>query len=161
MRTADTDEHVESFTCPEDYVCQLSVRKALAVPLYAGELIIGADTVVALEGEILGKPEDAACAQKMLTALSGKSHWVYTGVSLRTAKSHCSFFVKTEVCFYSLSQEEIDAYIATGEPMDKAGAYGVQGRGGLFVREIHGDYFNVVGLPVAELMRQVKQISKV
>lgn len=113
-----------------------------------GDIVVAADTVVVCEGELLGKPKDAADAQRMLTLLSGRSHWVYTGVAVfdYSAGNGASGFTKTEVHFAELSPEMIDAYIQTGEPLDKAGAYGIQGRGGVFVKSISGDYGTVVGL---------------
>ncbi|MGI6036768.1 MAG: Maf family protein [Limnochordia bacterium] len=116
-------------------------------------LIIGADTVVVLEGEVLGKPRDEREAVAMLTKLSGRVHRVITGLALIDGSTGASLadHVITEVTFRSLSPEEIRAYVATGEPLDKAGAYGIQGRGAVLVAGIHGCYFNVVGLPLARL----------
>ena len=126
IRTADTDETILPGTSPEDAVKQLAQRKGLAVERKEGELILSADTVVACDGKILGKPKDGEDAE-------------------------------TQVTFYPLSQEEIWESIRTGEPMDKAGAYGIQGKGSLLVESIQGDYFNVVGLPVAAILRQLRQ----
>ena len=119
-------------------------------------IVIGADTIVVLESEILGKPRDRADAIKMLSTLSGKVHSVFTGVCLiKDSKENC-FYEETKVEFYELSPQEIEAYVDTGEPMDKAGAYGIQGRGCLLVKRIDGDYFNVVGLPVGRLIKELK-----
>ncbi len=122
-------------------------------------LVIGSDTIVALGDKIMGKPANQAEAVEMLEKLSGNTHQVYTGV---TAILCCdkekivkTFSEKTEVTFYPITKEEIERYVATGEPMDKAGAYGIQGIGGKFVKEIHGDYNNVVGLPVARLYQEI------
>lgn len=146
-------EEVDQDAPPSRQVEWLSLRKARAVQEQAGPdaLIIAADTVVALEGAVLGKPEDPADARRMLTALSGRRHQVYTGLTvLRGTEIHTLHEV-SEVAFRPLAPAEIDGYIATGEPMDKAGAYGIQGRGALLVTGIRGDYYNVMGLPVCRL----------
>ncbi len=123
-------------------------------------IILGADTIVALEGEILGKPENAEDAKKMLEKLSGNKHEVITGVTLVFHKDgeekRVSFAEQTEVTFYPMTQQEIEIYVRTGEPMDKAGAYGIQGIGASYVQEIKGDYNNVVGLPVGRLYQELK-----
>lgn len=127
----------------------------------AGRVVVGADTVVAYSGRILGKPADAAQAAEMLELLSGNTHQVYTGVTFfyqenGVEKAH-TFYERTEVTVYPMSRAEINAYVATGEPMDKAGAYGIQGRFAAYVKEIHGDYNNVVGLPVGRLYQELKE----
>ncbi len=120
---------------------------------HPSDIIIGADTSVIINGKILGKPKDKTDAENMLKMLSGNTHKVITGCAV-IEKGNCrSFSVETEVEFYPLSQKEIEDYIASGEPFDKAGAYGIQGKGSVLVKGIKGDYFNVVGLPVAELYR--------
>ena len=132
----------------------LAEQKALAVAkLRPDDIVIGSDTVVVLGGEIFGKPKDKSHAHAMLRALSGKKHFVYTGVAVAEKGEVRSFVQKTEVEFYELSDETIDKYIESFEPMDKAGAYGIQGKGSVLVRGIVGDYFNVMGLPVAETAR--------
>lgn len=118
-------------------------------------LVIGADTVVSLDGKILGKPKDATDALSMLRFLQGNTHQVYTGVCLVTAESTQVFYEKTDVTMYEASDEELEAYIRSGEPMDKAGSYGIQGLGTILVREIHGDYNNVVGLPVSAIWQRL------
>ena len=123
-------------------------------------LVIGADTVVVYDGRILGKPADVAQAVEMLTLLAGNTHQVYTGVTFcyqenGTEKLH-TFYERTEVTVYPMSRAEITAYVETGEPMDKAGAYGIQGRFAAYVKEIRGDYNNVVGLPVGRLYQELK-----
>ena len=146
---------------PDCLVEELSRRKAEAVQAMAGEdaLIIAADTVVVLDGAVLGKPEDEAGACRMLSALSGREHQVYTGLTvLRGAKRRTGHEV-TAVTFRPLSQEEIAAYLATGEPMDKAGAYGIQGYGALLVSGILGDYYNVMGLPVCRLGQVLQEFG--
>lgn len=150
VRPSNTEEVTEPGLTPHEEVVSLSLQKARAV--YGGlseeAVVLSADTVVVLDGTILGKPRDEEDAKKMLTALSGRSHLVLTGVTVmgpEGTQTHCE---ETVVTFRSLSEKEIDAYIATKEPMDKAGSYGVQGLGGLLVSHLTGDYFNVVGLPV-------------
>ncbi len=122
-------------------------------------VIIGADTIVAYEGEIMGKPKDKSDAVRMLARLQGKTHQVYTGVTLiinsPEGQNTVTFHEKTSVSIYPVSRERIDAYVATGEPMDKAGAYAIQGRFAAYVKGIDGDYNNVVGLPVARLMNEL------
>ena len=123
---------------------------------YPFDTVIGADTVVILDGKVFGKPENKEDAVKMLKALSGKKHKVVTGCAVCKNGACRSFSSVTEVEFYPLDDREISDYVATGEPLDKAGAYGIQGRGALFVKSINGDYFNVVGLPVAALRRFIE-----
>ncbi|HJB57733.1 MAG TPA: septum formation inhibitor Maf [Candidatus Flavonifractor intestinipullorum] len=149
----DVDEHMEEDLPPAQLVCRLSQRKARAVREQVGDegLIIAADTVVALDGAVLGKPADELAAFKMLSTLSGVRHQVYTGLTvLRGGEEHTEYEV-TDVSFRELTQGEIEDYIRTGEPMDKAGAYGIQGYGALFISGIQGDYYNVMGLPVCRL----------
>lgn len=181
-------EEIITETLPERVVCELSRQKARDVwqklkkeqvsatggsgGLSAEEadsnqaaggvkkLVIGADTVVAYDGRILGKPADVEQAVEMLTLLAGNTHQVYTGVTFcyqenGTEKLH-TFYERTEVTVYPMSREEITAYVETGEPMDKAGAYGIQGRFAAYVKEIRGDYNNVVGLPVGRLYQELK-----
>ena len=149
--TADVDESLPAGIPPHKAVEMLSARKAAAVlPLAPhGASVLAADTVVALDGEILGKPRSEADAVRMLTALSGRAHAVYTGVTLTDGKTTVTVHAKTSVHMRIITEEEIVSYIKTGEPMDKAGAYGIQGRASLFVTGIVGDYANVVGLPVS------------
>lgn len=158
VSSPDCDEQIEN-TTPEHYVEELSKRKAhAACAQLEHAVIIGADTVVSLDARILGKPENEAEAEQMLRDLSGKKHEVYTGVTVidsDTGKEE-TFFEMTEVFFYELSETEIRSYVASKEPMDKAGAYGIQGRGAFLVRKINGDYYNVVGLPLARLLRVLK-----
>ena len=140
---------------PEDAVLSLSEQKADEVYREnRGEVIIAADTIVAIDGKILGKPADEKDAFAMLKTLSGRVHEVFTGVCVVFANGRKErFFEETKVEFYELSDGEIADYIKTGEPMDKAGAYGIQGKGALLVKRIDGDYYNVMGLPVARLLR--------
>lgn len=125
--------------------------------VYDNSLVIGCDTMVISDGKIMGKPSDEDEARCMLQTLSGKTHMVTTGVTIGYKKRYDSFSTKTLVTFRDLSKQEILDYIATGEPMDKAGAYGIQGHGALLVKEIKGDFYNVVGLPVSDLAFELKQ----
>ena len=147
---ADVDETLPQNISPQEAVLYLS--KIKAQPFRNNEdTVIGADTVVCIDGKILGKPQDIDEARAMLNLLSGKTHQVFTGVTVLKGEKECSFFVQTDVTFFALSENEIERYLQTGEPMDKAGAYGIQGYGALLVEKINGDYFNVVGLPVSKL----------
>ncbi len=141
-------------TPPMQIVEQLSARKAEAVAkLRPEDTILAADTVVVLKGRVLGKPKDEEVAKTMLKLLSGNVHQVYTGYTVISGKDLICGHECTSVEFYTLSPEEIDAYVSSGESLDKAGAYGIQGRGSLFVKRIHGDFYNVMGLPVAKVHR--------
>ncbi|MCD8116376.1 MAG: Maf family protein [Oscillospiraceae bacterium] len=122
-------------------------------------VVIGADTVVEVDGVLLGKPRDEQDAARMLRLLSGRSHHVYTGVTVIKDGRAVSRAEETTVVFRTLTEREIAAYIATGEPMDKAGAYGYQGYAGLFIERIEGDYFNVIGLPLCCLGRLLEQVG--
>lgn len=135
----------------------LAYQKAKSVARdYPSDFVVGCDTVVILQDTILSKPKDEADAYNKLSTLSGKKHKVITGCAIIKGDRIHTFSQETQVEFYPLSDEEIRRYIDTKDPMDKAGAYGIQGAGSLFVKGIEGDYFNVVGLPVARLMRELK-----
>lgn len=151
------EESADPSLPPEQYVEQLALHKAREVASRCGEdaLVIGADTIVVLDGHILGKPKNAANALQMLTALSGRKHTVYTGVCVICGGEVDVRHEATKVTVCPLTEREMLAYIATGEPMDKAGAYGIQGRGALLVEKIEGDYYNVVGLPICCLNRML------
>lgn len=160
IMVAPIDESgIDKGMTPDLYTGVLSMYKAAAVAKAlreqgrTKELIIAADTIVYLDGKILGKPADNNDAKRMLMELSGKEHEVYTGLCVMRIKDGYSVSrsVKTVVSFKALSEEEIDAYIETGEPSDKAGAYAIQGKASAFIKSITGDYFNVVGLPLSEL----------
>ena len=155
VTSPDVDETVDENLHPSLVVEELSLRKAKAVAAHADEddLIIAADTVVALEGTVLGKPTDEGDAFSILSALSGNRHYVYTGITVMMGDQVETCHEMTVVEFRELEPEEIEHYIATGEPMDKAGAYGIQGLGALLVDRIEGDYFNVMGLPIQRLSR--------
>ena len=152
-------EHPE--LSPPELVCELSRCKAAEIaPAEEPDTVtIGADTIVVLDGEVLGKPKDTSDAARMLRALSGRSHTVYTGVTVIKGRRVLSRSERTEVRFRPLTEEEILRYIATGEPMDKAGAYGAQGFASLFVAGLDGDFFNVMGLPLCALGILLKQIG--
>lgn len=149
------DEEIGRDMPPGALVETLSLRKAKAVRAKAdpGDIVIAADTVVSLEGEVLGKPQDETDAFRMLSALSGNRHQVYTGMTVLQGERTITEHEMTTVSFRELEPKEIQDYIATGEPMDKAGAYGIQGVGALLVDRIEGDYYNVMGLPVYRLCR--------
>lgn len=151
---SDADESLPAGITPEKAVRLNAARKAQAVAeTNPGAVVLGCDTVVAIDGEILGKPQDEAEAKAMLRRLSGNTHTVYSGVCITDGTTETVFAVATDVTFYALSERTIDAYAATKEPMDKAGAYGIQGLGCVLVKEISGDYSNVVGLPLSESAR--------
>lgn len=157
----NSPETVDKSATPEETVKRLAVQKARNVSACADsdEIVIAADTVVFIDGKILGKPADAAEAAEMLRTLSGRDHHVCTGIAVidnAIGKSFCCF-ERTLVHFKHLTDSEIERYIASGEPMDKAGAYGIQGKGALFVEWIKGDYFNVVGLPLCRLAQVLKE----
>lgn len=170
---ADVNEeplpHEDPFSLVERLAC-MKAATVLTGHAEPSEIVLAADTIVTIDGEVLGKPSDATAAHTMLRRLSGRTHTVATGVCIaRCAEREprrlsgdeppISFVVKTDVTFYKLSDEEIDAYIASGEPMDKAGAYGIQGTGGrMLVKGIEGDFYNVVGLPIAEVIRKLKAL---
>lgn len=157
---ADVNEDVSEQLKARKVVEQLAVRKAVAVAkLYPTHWVIGSDTIVVLADKILGKPVDRADAKAMLTALSGQTHEVYTGVAIVSGKRQRVFVETTKVTFWELSEAEIEAYLDSGEPFDKAGSYGIQGYGSLFVQQIAGDYFSVVGLPVSRLARELKALE--
>lgn len=161
VMSPDADESLEEGLPPAEQVERLSRRKAEAVAAQAGAdaLIIAADTVVALDGAILGKPADEEEAFRMLSALSGVRHQVYTGVTVTRNGKTLTRHEVTSVDFRALEAEEVELYIATGECMDKAGSYGIQGYGALLIEGINGDYYNVVGLPVVCLARMLKEFG--
>ena len=149
---------------PQEAVMELALQKAKEVADAREdpkEVVLGADTVVAFAGKILGKPKDEADAVRMLTMLSGNTHSVFTGVAILVKESGqvLNFYEETRVTMYPMSPEEIQAYVASGEPMDKAGAYGIQGRCAVHIEKIQGDYQNVVGLPIAKIYQKMRQIG--
>ena len=148
---------------PAAVVMELSRQKAEEIAAAQTEdcIIIGADTVVARGDKIMGKPKDAADAKQMLRSIADDCHQVYTGVTLIRTGAHpqsVTFQEKTDVCLYPISDAELDAYIASGDPMDKAGAYGIQGDFAIYVKRIAGDYYNVVGLPIGRVYQELKRM---
>ena len=157
IRPADCDEALPEGIKAQEAVEYLSLikNKATVEICDKNSLVISADTVVAVDGEILGKPHDKEDARRMISLLSGREHQVFTGVTLSLNGEFKTFSEKTDVVFYTLTDKEIEDYISTDEPYDKAGAYGIQGKAGLLVKAVNGDYYNVVGLPVARLKREI------
>lgn len=148
---------------PAAVVMELSRQKAEEIAAAQTEdcIIIGADTVVARGEKIMGKPKDATDAKQMLRSIADDCHQVYTGVTLIRTGAHpqsITFQEKTDVCLYPISDAELDAYIASGDPMDKAGAYGIQGDFAIYVKRIAGDYYNVVGLPIGRVYQELKRM---
>lgn len=158
VTTADVDETTDENETAENTVMMLSSKKASAVSvLNRGRIVIGADTIVVCDGKILGKPESRENAKEMLRMLSGRTHQVLTGVTITDGEKTETFFVASDVTFFDLTDEEISAYVETGESDDKAGSYGIQGKGSLLVEKICGDYFNIVGLPVSVLNKKLNE----
>ena len=151
VRVADIDETMDAGKAPFDEVARVSRLKALAVDRAPGDVVIAADTIVVCEGKVLGKPRDEEDAFRMLSLLSGRHHEVMTGMTLLQDDEIVTHTEVTKIHFRKLHPDEIRAYIATGEPMDKAGAYGIQGGAALFCTDMVGDYYNVMGLPVCAL----------
>ena len=151
VRVADIDETMDETGAPAEEVARVSRMKALAVEREADDVVIAADTIVVCGGKVLGKPKDAEDAFRMLSLLSGRNHQVMTGMTVLQGDEVVTHTEVTKIRFRNLLSEEIRAYIATGEPMDKAGAYGIQGGAALFCTRMEGDYYNVMGLPVCAL----------
>lgn len=162
VRVSNACEETNAPSDPIEHVLELSRRKAedVAAQVQAG-LVLGVDTIVVLNRDILGKPSSPEEAKRMLRRLSGRTHDVFSGLTLIRAEDGQmrSDFSRTEVKMRVLSDEEIEAYVATGEPLDKAGAYGIQGRAALFIEEIHGCYYNVVGLPLSKFVKMLKAMG--
>lgn len=159
VRVSQADETMDPCLSPAEAVAAVSRRKAEAVERSADDLVIAADTIVVVGQEILGKPRDAADASRMLHLLSGRDHQVMTGMTLLRGNVCISCTEITDIHFRELCDREIDAYIRTGEPMDKAGAYGIQGGAALFAERMVGDYYNVMGLPVCRLGQLLREIA--
>ncbi|MDP9172049.1 MAG: Maf family protein [Acidobacteriota bacterium] len=160
VRVADVDETPREGENPEEYVLRVAAEKAAAVAAGPREIILAADTTVAIGSELMGKPAGDADAAAMLAALSGRRHDVITGVCVRDGDRTLRECCSTAVWFAPLSDEEIEWYVASGEPMDKAGAYGIQGLASRFVERIEGSYSNVVGLPIAVVYRLLGEINQ-
>ena len=159
VRVADIDETMDENASPFDEVGRVSRLKALAVPREDEDVVVAADTIVVCQGKILGKPRDEAEAIAMLRLLSGKDHQVMTGMTVLKGEQCITCTEVTDLHFRELTTKEITDYVATGEPMDKAGSYGIQGGAALFCERMCGDYYNVMGLPVCRLSRILSQLS--
>ncbi len=159
IRAADIDETMDPNKAPYDEVGRVSKCKALATPREEGDTLIAADTIVVCEGKVLGKPHDKEEAKAMLRLLSGRDHQVMTGCTVLRGERSETFTEVTDIHFRPLSEKEIDRYVASGEPMDKAGAYGIQGGAALFCERMVGDYYNVMGLPVCRLGQVLRKIA--
>ena len=159
VRAADIDETMDPAKAPFDEVARVSRRKAEAVARYPEDLVIAADTIVVCGGKVLGKPHSREEAAAMLRMLSGSTHQVMTGCTVLRGSHAETFTQVTELHFRPLSEAEIASYIATGEPMDKAGAYGIQGGAALFCEGMTGDYYNVMGLPVCRLQQSLRRLA--
>ena len=156
----NVDETIPEGMNPADAVEMTASKKAMAVAqINEDAIVVGADTVVVYNDKILGKPKDKEDACRMLRMLSGREHEVITGVCLMHNKKSQTFHCVSKVKFYDLTDEQIKHYVACGEPMDKAGAYGIQGKGCVLVEKIEGDYFNIVGLPIARVVREIRRIE--
>ncbi len=159
VHAADIDETMDPGLPAGQEVARVSRAKALAIVRGPEDVVIAADTVVVCQGKILGKPHTPERAVEMLELLSGRDHQVLTGCTVLRGETVLSHLETTHLYFRPLSAEEIAAYVATGEPLDKAGAYGIQGLGGLFVRRLEGDYYNVMGLPLCALTGLLRQVG--
>ena len=159
VRVADIDETMDPAKAPFDEVARLSREKALAVPREQEDVVIAADTIVVCQGKTLGKPHSEEDAKAMLRLLSGRDHQVMTGLTVLRGADLLSLTEVTDIHFRELSDKEIAAYVATGEPMDKAGSYGIQGGAALFAEKMVGDYYNVMGLPVCRLWQLLRQLA--
>ena len=159
IRVADIDETMDPDKAPFDEVARVSRCKAMAVDAQPGDVVIAADTIVVCEGKVLGKPKDKEEAARMLNLLSGRDHQVMTGCTVLRGGLAETFTDVTDLHFRPLGEKEIDRYIASGEPMDKAGAYGIQGGAALFCEKMNGDYYNVMGLPVCRLWQTLRRVA--
>lgn len=160
IRVADVDESMDPEKLPFDEVARVSRAKALAVERNPEDVVIAADTIVVCCGQVLGKPRDQQDAFRMLSLLSGRDHQVMTGLTVLRGARCISCTEVTDIHFRPLSQQEIWDYIRTGEPMDKAGSYAIQGGAALFAEKMTGDYYNVMGLPVCRLGQILRQIME-
>ena len=159
VQVSQADETMDPSVSPAEAVAQVSLRKALAVERSAEDVVIAADTIVVCAGQILGKPKDEADAFRMLRLLSGREHQVMTGLTVLRGEDQRVCTEITDIHFRELTDREIRAYIRTGEPMDKAGSYGIQGGAALFAQRLEGDYYNVMGLPVCRLGQILKDLA--
>ncbi|MBR3973914.1 MAG: septum formation inhibitor Maf [Oscillospiraceae bacterium] len=159
IRAADIDETMEKNADPAVEVGRVSRLKAMATPCDPGDVVVAADTIVVCDGIVLGKPHSEEEAVSMLSLLSGRDHQVMTGVTVLRDENCETFTEITDIHFRPLSEKEIRAYVATGEPMDKAGSYGIQGGAALFCSHMVGDYYNVMGLPVCRLGEVLRKMA--
>ena len=159
IRVADIDETMDNTKSPFDEVARVSRLKALAVERQEDDIVIAADTIVVCDSRVLGKPKNKAEAVSMLRLLSGRDHQVMTGCTVLRGNRAETFTEVTDLHFRELSRKEIENYVASGEPMDKAGSYGIQGGAALFCERMAGDYYNVMGLPVCRLGQVLKQVA--
>ncbi len=159
IRVADIDETMDETKSPFEEVARVSRLKAEATPHSPDEVVVAADTIVVCGDRVLGKPKDEADAFRMLRLLSGKDHQVMTGLTVLRGSTATVCTEVTDIHFRELTDREILAYIRTGEPMDKAGAYGIQGGAALFAEKMVGDYYNVMGLPVCRLGKILKTVA--
>ena len=159
VRVADIDETMDDAKAPYDEVARVSRLKAQAVAREEGDIVIAADTIVVCEGKVLGKPKSEADAIATLRLLSGRDHQVMTGCTVLRGEKRATFTEVTDLHFRELSDREIARYVASGEPMDKAGSYGIQGGAALFCTHMVGDYYNVMGLPVCALGLRLKELA--
>lgn len=159
VRAADVDETMDPAAAPEEEVARVSRAKALAVPAQAGDIVIAADTIVVCGGRVLGKPRSPEDAKAMLRLLSGRDHQVMTGLTLGTDGRLTTRTEITRIFFRPLLEPEIEAYVRTGEPLDKAGAYGIQGKAALFAERLEGDFYNVMGLPLCDLAQRLRELG--
>jgi len=159
IRVADIDEAMDMAKAPFDEVARVSRRKALAVPREDGDVVIAADTIVVCQGRVLGKPHSEEEAKEMLRLLSGRDHQVMTGCTVLKGERCETFTEVTDLHFRPLRETEIAKYVASGEPMDKAGSYGIQGGAALFCERMVGDYYNVMGLPVCRLGQVLQKLA--
>ena len=159
IKIADIDEVMDPEKAAAEEVARVSALKACAVERGADDIVIAADTIVVCENRVLGKPHDEAEAKEMLSLLSGRDHQVMTGCTVLRGENRVTFTEITDLHFRELSYAEIENYVNSGEPMDKAGAYGIQGGAALFCERMNGDYYNVVGLPVCRLGQVLRDIA--
>lgn len=160
VTVSSLDETLVTIKDPLEKVKQLAILKGRNVPIkHVDEVILSADTVVSFQQNIFEKPKNSEEAKKMITSLSGEEHEVYTGVMIRSSEKEVVFVEQTKVEFWPLSEDEINWYISTTDPYDKAGGYGIQSIGAIFVKQMVGDYYNVVGLPISRVVRELKAFS--
>ncbi|QFT90054.1 Septum formation protein Maf [Bacillus sp. THAF10] len=157
VKVSNIEETYDPSLSPEEIATSLAYQKAESVfQEHPEAIVIGSDTIVVLEDMVLGKPVDEAEARETLRKLSGSKHHVISGVAILSKEKQVTFYEKTAVTFWDLTEDEIEFYIQSGEPMDKAGSYGIQEVGAIFVKEIQGDYFSIVGLPLSRTVRELK-----